>query len=311
MPAPQVSVVLPTRNRSAMLSKSLRSALDQDRMVLEVIVIDDGSSDDTAERLARIDDRRLNVLRNRSPQGVARARNAGIERARGEWIAFLDDDDLWAPRYLRAQLATATHQRLSLCYSGRIEIDERGEVISNAYCPKPQGLARRLLANNAIGGPTGVVARANLLARIGGFDTRLSALADWDLWIRAASGGRAGTCPEPLVAYRHHPARMMLTDAAEIMAEFELLREKHDDAARAAGIEFGAVWLGRWTAARHLAAGRRVKTAAGFLGSARRERSGRDLARAAGALGGGTLQRLGRFAEARVTTRPEWLDRYA
>jgi glycosyltransferase involved in cell wall biosynthesis len=311
MPAPQVSVVLPTHNRSAMLRKSLRSALDQDGIVLEVIVIDDGSSDDTAEQLARISDRRLTVLRNRSPQGVARARNAGIERARGEWIAFLDDDDLWAPGYLRAQLAIAAEQGLSLCYSGRIEIDERGEVINNAYSPQPGRLARRLLANNAIGGPTGVVVRADLLARIGGFDERLSALADWDLWIRAARGGRAGACAEPLVAHRNHPTRMMVTDAATIMAEFELLREKHGDAARAAGIGFGAGWLGRWTAARNLAAGRRAKAAAGFLGSALRERSVRDLARAAGALGGGPLQRLGRIAEARVTARPEWLDRYA
>jgi glycosyltransferase involved in cell wall biosynthesis len=311
MPAPQVSVVLPTRNRSAMLMKSVRSALDQDGIGLEVIVVDDGSSDDTAVQLARIDDQRLTVLRNDQPQGVARARNEAIERARGEWIAFLDDDDLWAPGYLRAQLATAAEQELSLCYSGRIEIDERGDVINNAYCPQPRRLARRLLANNAIGGPTGVIVRADLLARIGRFDERLSGLADWDLWIRAARVGRAGACAEPLVAYRNHPTRMMVTDAAEIMAEFELLREKHAQAAMAAGMEFGATWLGRWTAACNLAAGHRLKAAAGYLGSALRERSGRDLARAAGALGGGRLQRLGRSAEARVTARPEWLDRYA
>jgi glycosyltransferase involved in cell wall biosynthesis len=311
MPAPQVSVVLPTRNRSAMLRKSLLSGLDQDGIRLEVIVVDDGSSDDTAEQLAQIDDQRLTVLGDHPPQGVARARNAAIERARGEWIAFLDDDDLWAPGYLRAQLDTAAEQELSLCYSGRIEIDERGEVINNAHAPQPRQLARRLLANNAIGGPTGVIVRAELLARIGRFDERLSALADWDLWIRATRGGRAGACAEPLVAHRNHPTRMMVADAAEIMAEFELLREKHGDAARAAGMQFGGTWLGRWTAARNLAAGHRLRAAAGFLRSALRERSGRDLARAAGTLGGGPLQRLGRFAEARVTARPEWLDRYA
>ena len=207
---------------------------------------------------------------------MARARNAAIERAHGEWIAFLDDDDLWAPGYLRAQLATAADQGLSLCYSGRIEIDERGDVINNAYRPRPQRLARRLLANNAIGGPTGVVVRADLLESTGRFDERLSALADWDLWIRAARGGRAGACAEPLVAYRNHPTRMMVTDAAEIMAEFELLREKHAEAARAAGMQFGAAWLGRWTAARNLAAGRRLKATAASSASALRERSGRD-----------------------------------
>jgi glycosyltransferase involved in cell wall biosynthesis len=311
MPAPHVSVVLPTRNRSAMLRKSLRSALDQDGIGLEVIVVDEGSSDDTAEQLKRIDDERLTVLRNDPAQGVARARNAAIERARGKWIAFLDDDDLWAPGYLQAQLATAAEQCLSLCYSGRIEIDERGDLINNAYRPQPRRLSRRLLANNAIGGPTGVIVRADLLETVGRFDERLSALADWDLWIRAVHDGRSGACAEPLVAYRNHPTRMMVTNAAEVMAEFELLREKHAAAARAAGMQFGAAWLGRWTAARNLAAGRRLKASAGFLRSALRERSGRDLARAAGALGGGPLQRLGRYAEARVTARPEWLDRYA
>ncbi len=206
MQAPQVSVVLPTRNRSAMLRKSLRSALDQDGMGLEVIVIDEGSSDDTAEQLARIDDQRLTVLRNDPPQGVARARNAAIERARGEWIAFLDDDDLWAPGYLRAQLATAAEQGLSLCYSGRIEIDERGDVINNAYCPRPRRLARQLLANNAIGGPTGVVGAARTCCeRMGRFDERLSGVRRLGSLDRAAVAAVVGRLRRALVAYRNHP----------------------------------------------------------------------------------------------------------
>ena len=209
MPAPQVSVVLPTRNRSAMLRKSLRSALDQDGMGLEVIVIDDGSSDDTAEQLARIDDQRLTVLRNDPPQGVARARNAAIERARGEWIAFLDDDDLWAPGYLRAQLATAAEQGLSLCYSGRIEIDERGDVINNAYCPRLAAVSPRQSARQQRDRRPHRRrrCRADLLAAESVASTSVSpAFADWDLWIRAARGGRGrAPAPEPLVAYRNHP----------------------------------------------------------------------------------------------------------
>ena len=311
MPAPQVSVVLPTRNRSAMLMQALSSALGQEGVRLEVLVIDEGSSDDTPERLERIEDERLSVLRHDRPKGVAPARNAAISRARGEWIAFLDDDDLWAPQNLRTQLAGAAEEGHSISYCRRIEIDARGFVMNVSHPTRAGDLARQLLSNNVIGGPSGVLVRADLLARVGAFDERLSALADWDLWIRAAAAGTAGACSEPLVAYRHHPQNMMTTDASAIMAEFELLREKHREAAERAGVEFGAAWLTRWRAARDLAAGRRLSAAGAFFRSGVRLRDRRDLARAVGALGGGLLQRIGRTAERRITARPDWLDRYA
>jgi len=311
MRAPQVSVVLPTRNRSSMLMKALRSALDQEEVELEVLVVDEGSSDDTQARLNGVDDQRLTVLRHDSAQGVARARNAAIERALGAWIAFLDDDDLWAPANLRTQLDAANQRGLSLSYCGRIEIDEHGAVINTASPPDPNDLPRRLLTNNSIGGPTGVVVQAALLQHVGRFDERLSALADWDLWIRAARGGVVGGCPEPLVACRSHPQNMMVAEVDQIEADFELLREKYGKDARQAGIEFGANFLGRWTAARELASGRRLKAARGYLGVAAKDRSPRDVARALGALGGDLFRRLGRYAEARITPRPDWLDRYA
>jgi glycosyltransferase involved in cell wall biosynthesis len=311
MPAPQVSVVLPTRNRSSMLMQALSSALGQDGVQLEVVVVDEGSSDDTPERLERIEDERLHVLRHDPAKGVAPARNAAIARAGGEWIAFLDDDDIWAPENLSTQLAGAAAGGHSLSYCRRIEIDERGTVRNVSHPTRADDLARRLLSNNVVGTPSGVLVRADLLERVGAFDERLSALADWDLWIRAAAGGTAVTCQEPLVAYRHHPQNMMTTDAPAIMAEFDLLREKHGEAARRAGVEFGATWLTRWQAARDLAAGRRLSAARAFLRSGVRHRDRRDLARAVGALGGDLLQRVGRAAERRATARPDWLDRYA
>jgi glycosyltransferase involved in cell wall biosynthesis len=311
MPAPQVSVVLPTRNRSSMLMQALSSALGQDGVQLEVVVIDEGSSDDTPEQLERTEDERVRVLRHDPAKGVAPARNAAIARARGEWIAFLDDDDLWAPHNLRTQLAGAAEGGHSLSYCRRIEIDDRGVVRNVSHRTRADDLARRLLSNNVVGTPSGVLVRADVLERVGVFDERLSALADWDLWLRAAAGGSAVACQQPLVAYRHHPQNMMTTDAPAIIAEFELLREKHREAARRAGVEFGATWLTRWQAARDLAAGRRLSAAGAFLRSGVRHRDRRDLARAAGALGGDLLQRVGRAAERRSTTRPDWLDRYA
>ena len=89
-----VSVVIPTRNRSALLSRTLRSALRQEHVEFEVIVVDEASSDDTPALLSAVGDSRVRVLRHEMPRGLSGARNHGAEHARAEWLAFLDDDDL-------------------------------------------------------------------------------------------------------------------------------------------------------------------------------------------------------------------------
>jgi glycosyltransferase involved in cell wall biosynthesis len=308
MPAPQVSVVLTTRNRSSMMRQALSSVLGQDSVALEAIVVDEGSSDDTPARLEQIEDERLTVLRHESPKGLPAARNAAIDRARGEWIAFLDDDDLWAPGKLRTQLALAASNGHTLLYSGRFDIDERTSVIRITRPADPRELPLQLLANNSIGTASSVVMRADLLERVGGFDERLPALEDWDLWIRAASSAKPGACREPLIAYRRHREGMS-TNPTRMLAAFELLKAKHGAVARQAGIEFGSAWLARWTAAQDLAAGRRLQAAGHYLRIT--DLGLRDIARALGALGGPPFQRLARSGIARITSRPDWLDRYA
>src|ERR687896_831399 len=122
-PAPDVTVVIPTRSRWDLLSTAaLPSALAQEDVEIEVIVVDDGSSDTTPDALAELADPRVRVLRHQRARGVARARNAGIAAARGEWIAFLDDDDLWSPRKLRLQLERAADTKAHVLYTGVIEI---------------------------------------------------------------------------------------------------------------------------------------------------------------------------------------------
>src|ERR671931_448444 len=117
--APEVTVVVPTHGRWDLLSTAaLPASLGQEGVDLEVVVVDDGSTDATAEGLARIEDPRLRVVRHDRPHGVAQARNAGIAAARGEWVALLDDDDLWAPWKLRAQLDAAVAERAVFAYGG-------------------------------------------------------------------------------------------------------------------------------------------------------------------------------------------------
>jgi glycosyltransferase involved in cell wall biosynthesis len=289
----------------------LRSALDQEEVAVEVIVVDDGSRDDTRAVLSSVDDGRLVVIKNEQPIGVARARNAAIEMARGEWIAFLDDDDLWAPEKLRLQLRRSREGGLAICFSTVIYLGEGDSIRHITHPPDEADIARALLTENIMGGPSGILIRADVLKQLGGFDERLSALADWDMWIRATGIGTAGYCDEPLVAYRHHDQNMTQAEATEIMDQFALLREKHGQKAKNAGVELGGGWRRRWEAAQALSSGRRLRAARGYLASAVSTRSPRDVLRAIGALGGERLQRLGRRAEDRTIRRPEWLDRYA
>jgi glycosyltransferase involved in cell wall biosynthesis len=307
---PQVSVALPTRDRWPMLKQALGSALDQQGVRVEVIVVDECSSDETPSRLQGIGDERVTVLRNEEPRGPAAARNAAIQRARGEWIAFLDDDDILAPENFRTQLAQADSDQVALLYAGRVEVDQAMTVVHRTRPGKPEGLARRMLANNVIGGPSGVLVRAEALKRAGVFDESFSALADWDLWIRVATVGSAAISPEPLLAYRRHPGSMTVARADEVLDEFERLRQKHREAAEAAGIEFGEDFVAPWLAGRDLAGGRRLKAARTYARLAVAERRPRDVFRALAALGGKRIERFGRSVESRATPRPEWLQRY-
>jgi glycosyltransferase involved in cell wall biosynthesis len=307
---PRVSVALPTRNRWPMLEQALDSALRQDGVEVEVIVVDEASSDVTPERLPAVGDERLVVIRNDEPRGPGAARNAAIERARGEWVAFLDDDDILAPTSFRTQLAGGADGRV-LSYTGRVEVDDALTVVHRSRPADPADLGHKMLSNNPLGGPSGVLVRRDVLRRVGGFDESFSALADWDLWVRVAALGPAGTAREPLLAYRRHPQNMMVTQAEQVDEEFLRLREKHAAAAKAAGVEFGADWLARWNASRALAEGRRAAAARGYARQALIHRNPRDLVRAAAALGGEPLERLGRAVERRATDRPAWLERYA
>jgi glycosyltransferase involved in cell wall biosynthesis len=309
--APRVSVILPTRNRVSMLKQALRSVLEQEGVDLEVIVIDEASADETPAELRRISDWRLVVIRNDAPKGVAAARNAAIDVARGEWIAFLDDDDVLAPDNFRMQLARAGSDQVVLLYSGRVEVDEELSPQHLTPARDPQDLARRMLIGNVVGPPSGVLVRADALDSVGGFDESFSALADWDLWIRVAELGSAAISPEPLLAYRRHPGSMTVARADEVLEEFERLRRKHRKAAEAAGIEFGGNFVAPWRAGRDLAEGRRLRAARTYTRLAIAERRPRDALRALAALGGRRIERLGRAVEARGTPRPEWLQRYA
>ena len=201
-----VSVVVPTHNRCRLLAHTLRSILWQRGVDFEVIVVDDGSTDGTAEMVMGLGDARIRLLRNDTPQEVAATRNRGIAEAAGAWLAFCDDDDLWAPDKLARQLQAAHQTGRNWVYTGEVRIDLRQRIVGGTHPPPPpERVAVRLAHWNLVpGGSSGVIVSKAALDIAGWFDTRLRSLNDWDLWIRLARTGPPACVPSLLVGYRLH-----------------------------------------------------------------------------------------------------------
>ena len=123
-----ISIVIPTRDRPKLLLETLHYVLRQCEVELEVLVVDDGSTERVAETILELADSRVRVLRNDAAKGVSAARNRGIDEAQGDWVAFSDDDDLWAPHKLEMQLASASEYRSDWAYGGAVAINHHREM---------------------------------------------------------------------------------------------------------------------------------------------------------------------------------------
>jgi glycosyltransferase involved in cell wall biosynthesis len=296
---PAVSVVIPTRDRSEMLRRAVASVLAQRDVDLEVVVVDDGSGEPVAERLEQLRDPRVRVIRHETSRGVARARNAGVEAADGEWVAFLDDDDFWAPQKLARHLERARAEGAGWVYGAMVFIDPEGRPTRVGRIPAPQELHAPLRIDNVVGGPSSVAVRASLLERTGCFDERLSILADWDLWLRLEAAERAAACHEPLVGYAHHAENMQLVRIDGLPAELDYLAAKHS----LGGRRFGRKQLVERRALTHRLADRRVRAALLYLRAATIFGARRNLSRALGALAGERLRT--RLSRRRALPRAE------
>lgn len=309
-PSPDVSVVIATRNRWGLLPRALDSALRQEAISLEVIVVDDGS-DEPRPPIEETDDPRVTVVRHERQRGPSAARNTGTELAGAPWVAFLDDDDIWAPRKLVTTVETARGAGADFCYSSAVLVDTQLRVLGLQPAPSPDGLLRELLQRNAIpGGGSNVVTSASLLRQAGGYDESLSFGEDWDLWIRLAERARPAAIHEVMVAYSHNPGGSVLGTDLDIRGSLERLADKHREAAQREGVAVDMIGHERYLAYSQHLAGRRGAAAQSYLSIASRHRDPRDLGRAAASLVGMSwLARLG--IRGTEVSRPEWLDRHA
>ena len=243
---PEVSVILPTLDRAHLLRRAIASVLAQTFTDFELIVVDDGSSDDTPQVVAALDHPRVRYLRNEQRRGAAGAENRGIAAARARFIAFIDDDDEWLPEKLALQMRRFHDEPPStgVVYTGRWLVKDG----TRSYGPPASILARegeihRELLNRRTFVPlVCAVVRRECFDDVGLFDETLPTSNDYDLWVRISRRYRFVHIPQPLVIVHHTPGSVS-TRPDNIVAARQLLLAKHAEAYRRIGRPIAAFFL--------------------------------------------------------------------
>jgi glycosyltransferase involved in cell wall biosynthesis len=201
-----VSVVIPTYNYGRFIDGAIRSVLEQTRPPDEIVVVDDGSTDDTARVVEGFGDAVKYVRQNNA--GVCAARNRGVAESHGDLIAFLDADDLWEPACLEMLLAKFTgDERIGLVHCGMREFDDAsGQTIRIVLEGGEDRLAENLLLweGPVIAGPCSVIVTRTAFDDVDGFDTQMKVGEDWDFYYRIARKFQVRFVPQLLVHYRSH-----------------------------------------------------------------------------------------------------------
>ena len=200
---PKVSIIIPTYNRRNALQRAIQSVLDQTFKDYEIIVVNDGSTDNTADYLSTIEHKALRSIHCDRNHGGGFARNQGIDQSTGEYTAFLDDDDAWEPVKLKEQVSLLSTEGAGLCHTGFNLFSEDGSFIKYVfYRPKFNDLFKSIQYDNFLGGTSSVLVKSTLVKAINGFDTELPALQDYDFFIRLLKNGcTLASIEMPLVRY--------------------------------------------------------------------------------------------------------------
>ncbi|NUN50738.1 MAG: glycosyltransferase family 2 protein [Candidatus Brocadiae bacterium] len=228
---PRVSVVIPTYNRAAMVCVAIDSALAQTFRDQEVVVVDDGSTDGTAEVLAARYGDRIRYLRQENA-GSAAARNHGVREARGELIAFLDSDCVWVPEKTALQVGYLdAHPEMAMVYSPHLPLAEDGRLLRETANEKVYHSGRIFRAlyseTHFLSNPT-VMIRKKVIEEVGGFDESFRLCQDAELYLRVAHAHPVGVIETPLTHYRHHPGQISKQQERKL----EFLRKMYEKAYR-------------------------------------------------------------------------------
>lgn len=246
-----VSVVIATYNRATQVKEAIDSVLAQTAPVREIIVVDDGSRDNTREQLLAYGDKVRPFFQKNG--GASAARNLAMREAKGEWIAFLDDDDVWLPNKIERQMEIASaNPALGLVYCSDYAVDEQLKILytRNAAITNRGDVFERLLIKNFIF-TSCVMARRSAVEKAGYMNLDFKFAQDWDLWLKIAAKHPVDFAPEPLVLYRQSSAGCLtkdmkaedrLREMKEICEQGLKLRRVPQAVARRARFEIESQW---------------------------------------------------------------------
>lgn len=250
---PEVSVIIVARNREQLIQAAIKSALAQTLKDIEIIVVDDGSTDrtfDVARSFVGVRAYRI------GPNGISWARNYAAQKARSKWLAFLDSDDRWLPEKLEIQLKLLEESGLAFSATDAFLVDEDGErvaLLSERQKPFDGYVFFNLVRSNFICTPT-VMIHKNVFWQKGGFDSRMVSAEDYHLWLRVSYTHPLFYVPTPLVEYCDHPHGRMQRRQLEVIdwtiraindviSAFELDKKRFEFKKRLAELNYyAAVW---------------------------------------------------------------------
>jgi len=205
-----VSVIIPNYNYAQYLRGAIESVLGQTYSNIEIIVVDDGSTDGSKELIGSFGNKITPVFQRN--EGVSAARNNAVNASSGEYLAFLDADDSWMPEKVEKQFNLfQTDSALGLVHVGVIEVDENGSTLLERFEGLDGEISNDLLMlkrEGILGGGSGLMVPRKVFDEVGGFDLRLSTSADWDLFYQISSRYQVGFVPELLLKYRIHGSNM-------------------------------------------------------------------------------------------------------
>lgn len=230
---PLVSVIIPTYNRAHLLKRAIDSALAQTYENLEVLVIDDASSDETEYVVGSYRDPRVRYFRHCTNRGGSAARNTGLQLARGHFVAFLDSDDEWMPEKVERHLEVfRKHPEYDVVYSAVRDVYPDGSFRIRHHDGPEGQIYDLLLVRNVVGPTSAFVVRRECFEKVGGFDESLRSAQDYDMWLRLARHFKFKCIREPLVNYYWHGDQITSNVEAKKQGMLAILKKYEFDLRR-------------------------------------------------------------------------------
>jgi len=225
---PFASVIIPTYNRAQLVGRAIRSVLNQTHQDFELIVIDDASTDITKDVIKGFKDSRIRYIRLKSNRGAYAARNIGLRVAKGEFVAFLDDDDEWLAEKLETQLRLfRSNPRVKLVHVSALDIFPNGEMLPRISVFKGHCYEKLLVQDDII--TSSVIVYKECFDKVGYFEEELRLYGDWDMWIRLSKHYNFGLIKRPLVRTMIHQGSLQRSGVARDMRYREMVIKRHLD----------------------------------------------------------------------------------